>query len=253
MDRERHLDRERRAELLNSYEGVTELPLMALALAIIPLLLAPLLVSVSGTLDATFMVLDFTIVAVFAVDLCIRTYLSDRRLMYLVHHWYDVLLVAMPFARPLRVLRSARILRMLRLGPVLARVDVGARHLLRRRGLQYILVVGVVTVFASAGLVTVLEHGRHGTINNYGDALWWASTTVTTVAYGDTFPVTAEGRAVAVFLMLVGIAFFSWLTAHIAAFLVEFGGEHGRTVTMADLMDKLESLEREVQALRRTG
>jgi hypothetical protein len=50
--------------------------------------------------------------------------------------------------------------------------------------------------------------------------------------------------------MLVGISFFSWVTANIAAFLVEFGGKGGRAVTMADLMDKLESLEAEVKALR---
>ena len=50
--------------------------------------------------------------------------------------------------------------------------------------------------------------------------------------------------------MLVGIALFSWLTANIAAFLVEFGGEKGRTVTLGDIMDKLESLEAEVRALR---
>ena len=76
---------------------------------------------------------------------------------------------------------------------------------------------------------------------------------MTTVGYGDTYSVTPEGKGVAVFLMLVGVAFFSFVTANIAVFLVEFSGKDGGTVTMADLMDKLESLEAEVKALRKAG
>jgi len=108
-------------------------------------------------------------------------------------------------------------------------------------------------VFGSATAVYLLEDGAGGTIDGYGDALWWAATTVTTVGYGDTFPVTSEGRGVAVFLMLVGIGFFSWLTANVAAFLVEFGGKQERSVTLADVMDKLDALEAEVRALRSAG
>ena len=170
-----------------------------------------------------------------------------------MRHWYDVLIVVLPFLRPLRVLRSARALRLARLGPFLARSAVNFRDLLQGRGLQYVLLLGVLSVFGAAGLTYLMERNQGGTINDYGTALWWAASTVTTVGYGDAFPVTAEGKGVAVFLMLVGIALFSWLTANIAAFLVEFGGEKGRTVTMADLMDKLESLEREVQALSRSA
>jgi len=247
------MEKERRAELLNRFERATELPLLVLALAIIPLLVIPFVTDVSETMSATFLVLDWTIWAIFAADLGIRTYLSERRLIYLMRHWYDVLIVVLPFLRPLRVLRSARALRLARLGPFLARSAVNFRDLLQGRGLQYVLLLGVLSVFGAAGLTYLMERNQGGTINDYGTALWWAASTLTTVGYGDAFPVTAEGKGVAVFLMLVGIALFSWLTANIAAFLVEFGGEKGRTVTMADLMDKLESLEREVQALSRSA
>ena len=118
------MDKERRAELLDRFERATELPLLGLALAIIPLLVIPLVTDVSDTMSATFLVLDWTIWAVFAADLGVRTYLSERRLNYLVRHWYDVLIVVLPFLRPLRVLRSARALRLARLGPFLARSAV---------------------------------------------------------------------------------------------------------------------------------
>jgi voltage-gated potassium channel len=240
----------RRAELLDRFERATELPLLALALAIIPLLVVPLVVELSDAADRAFFVADWTIWAVFALDLGIRTYLAERRLHYLARHWFDVLIVVLPFLRPLRVLRSARALRLARLGPFLARLTVGGRDLLRGRGLQYVLLLAIVAVFACAGAVYLLEDGQGGTIDDPGTALWWAATTVTTVGYGDAVPITAEGRGVAVFLMLLGITLFSWLTANIAAFLVEFGGQHERTVTLGDLMDKLEALEAEVRALR---
>jgi voltage-gated potassium channel len=122
--------------------------------------------------------------------------------------------------------------------------------MLRRRGLQYVLAAGLAAIFVSAGLVYLLERGDGGTIDDYGTALWWAVTTITTVGYGDTFPTSAEGRGVAMFLMLVGISFFSWVTANISAFLVEHAGSEARSVTMDDLMAKLEALETELRALR---
>jgi voltage-gated potassium channel len=57
-------------------------------------------------------------------------------------------------------------------------------------------------------------------ITTFGDALWWSATTVTTVGYGDLFPVTTTGRFVAVALMLVGIACIGAITAGVAAWLV---------------------------------
>jgi voltage-gated potassium channel len=247
------MDREQRAELLVRYERATELPLLVLALAIIPLLVFPLFLELSDTADMMFLAADWLIWAVFAVDLGLRTYLSERRLRYLVQHWYDVLIIVLPFLRPLRVLRSARALRLVRLGPILIRSTVNLRHLIEGRGLHYVVLLGLAAVVGAAGAIYLAERGQGGSIDDPGTALWWAATTVTTVGYGDTFPVTAEGRGIAVFLMLAGITLFSWLTATIAAFLVEFGGDKSRTGTLADLMDKMESIEAELRALRAGG
>lgn len=57
-------------------------------------------------------------------------------------------------------------------------------------------------------------------ITTFGDALWWATTTVTTVGYGDRYPVTTPGRFIAVVLMLVGIAVVGTVTGSVAAWLV---------------------------------
>lgn len=112
-------------------------------------------------------------------------------------------MVVLPFLRPLRAVRALRGLRglsglrALQASRLVAFLGTGlghAREILRRRGLHYVLVVVVAVMFAAAGLEVVFEaHARGGTIHNYGDALWWAVVTVTSVGYGDKFPVTAAG------------------------------------------------------------
>lgn len=194
--------------------------------------------------------MDWTIWAVFAVELSIRVHLTEHRRKYLLVHWFDVLIVVLPFLRPLRVVRSARVLRLARIGPYAVRGAENLRHLLEQRGMQYVLAFFLAAILGAAAMAFLAERDHGGSIDRYDTALWWAVSMVATVGAADTYPVTAEGRAIAVFLMFVGIAFVTYLTANIAAFLVEYGGHPGRSVTTAELMDKLESLEREVRAMR---
>jgi voltage-gated potassium channel len=241
----------RRQEALSRYERATELPMAFLALAIIPLLIITFTVELSAEAEAAVWTVDWIIWGIFAVDLGIRTYLSERRVSYLIHHWYDVLIVLLPFLRPFRVLRSTRALRLTRLLPFIIKAGANTADLFRNRGMQWVVAAGLAAVFSTAGVTYLLErNAENGTIDDPGTALWWAISTVTTVGYGDTFPVTAEGKGLGVFLMLVGVAFFAFVTASIAAFLVEFSGSVDRKVTMVDLMEKLETVEAEVKALR---
>lgn len=132
---------------------------------------------------------------------------------YVMRHWYDVVLIAAPMLRPLRLLRLlafARILHRSAVGGLAGRVSV--------------YVFGVALMAVGLGALAVLDAERgapEANITSAGDALWWACTTVTTVGYGDRFPVTTEGRIVAVALMLVGIAVVGSVTAVIAAWLIE--------------------------------
>jgi len=245
--------RERRAQLLERFEEATEWPLLFLALAMIPLLGVPVAFEVDSDTDLALESVSYVIWAIFAVELSTRTFLSEKRIRYLIRNWFDVLIVVVPFLRPLRIARSARAARLLKLGrltPFVARIWSSTQSMMKRRGLQWILLGGIGLVFAAAGAVLVFENEAGGEIDDYGTSLWWAMATVTTVGYGDTVPTTPEGRGVAVLLMLVGIAFFSWVTANIAAFLVEFGGGEVHGVTTHDLMAKLEEMEAEIKALR---
>ena len=77
------------------------------------------------------------------------------------------------------------------------------------------------TLISSAVAFTIAEDVGDGRrINSFFDALWWSAATITTVGYGDIYPVTTAGRIIAVFTMVVGISTLAVVTARIAKFLI---------------------------------
>lgn len=240
---------ERRREALDRFERAVELPLLVLALAMIPLLVLPLLMDLPDTVETTFVALDWMIWAVFATEYLVRVSLAPEKWRFVRREWADLLIVVLPFLRPLRVVRSARALRLLRLARLGAFLSAGAKlahRLLVRRRLHYVLLVTILVVLGSATLVYAVEDGSAGSIDTFGDALWWSVTTVTTVGYGDETPVTAAGRGVAAFLMLVGIALLGVVTANIAAFFLERAPEEERAERdqLAEIAERLAAIEK---------
>lgn len=200
------------------WERRTEVPLILLAVAFVvayawQVLDQSLSPDVAGYLSAV----SWTVWGAFAVDFLFRLALTDDRGRYALSHWYDVLLILLPVLRPLRLLRLVVLFRVL---------DRSAAGSLAGRVAVY--VGGSAVLLVSLGALAALDAEQDAdgaNITTYADALWWACTTVTTVGYGDHFPVTTEGRLVAVGLMLVGIglvgavtaAVTSWILAHAAA------------------------------------
>ena len=189
-----------RENRLKRLERVTETPMTLLAVFTIPLLLGPYLWG-----DEPHLGWDFAVWGVFAMELLVRTSLASDRRTYLRSHWIDVLLVAVPFFRPLRLLRIAVVA--LRIG-----VGVG-RALSIGRLLIYATTLAVVCACA----VRVVEPETFPTLT---DALWWALVTMSTVGYGDISPATDTGKAVAVPLLIGGITVFGVLTANLATVMV---------------------------------
>ena len=229
-------DVSRREALLLRIERLTELPLMVLAFAMIPLLVGPFLWELSPEEEGVFITLDYFIWALFAVDMGIKTIVAPHRLTYLRRHWLEVLVVVVPFFRPLRLLR------IFLFG---SRAWVGMRRLVH---VDFILVYGVGLVIIAATIVTSVEGGEGAYIQSFPDALWWAVVTITTVGYGDMVPITAAGKAVAFILMLGGIAFFSGVTANLASFMVR--GDDSHKKALSQLVTEVEGLRQEVTRLR---
>lgn len=133
----------------------------------------------------------------------------------------------------LRALRSLRAWRGL---IVLARaVAIGGaaardgRQVLRRHVATFALGVAGLTWLTSAVALNLVEDvGEGGRLSSFFDGLWWATTTITTVGYGDVFPITTAGRIVGALTMVVGISTFAVVTAKVAEFLVRSDALDGR-------------------------
>jgi voltage-gated potassium channel len=221
--------------------------MLILSIAVLPLLLVPLIFELSPAVESTFFALDWFIWAAFAVEYGVRLFLSERKLAFLRANVVDLVIVVVPFLRPLRVVRSARALRALRAVRVAAFLFRGtraARAVLTEHKLHYVLLVTLVLVVASALLVESVESASpEGNIKSVPDALWWAITTVTTVGYGDRFPVTAVGRGVAVVLMAAGVGVFGLFAASMASFFIQHRSDDGSEPTLTDVVERLDRIE----------
>jgi voltage-gated potassium channel len=111
----------------------------------------------------------------------------------------------------------------------------------------HVLTIEFSSVLLSAVLVEIFGRHSGGPIKTFRDALWWAITTVTTVGYGDMVPVSAQGKAVAVFFMLVGMSLFGVLTAGVAADFVEGVAQEEERRESEELNKRLERIESRIE------
>jgi voltage-gated potassium channel len=118
-----------------------------------------------------------------------------------------------------------------------------------RRAVGLIVATATALAFAAAILVRIVDPA----IGTFGDALWWAVTTVTTVGYGDVVPESTTGRLVGAALMLTGIALIPLITSVVVSILVSQRTREAREAELNDLnriLERLDELERRVLAQR---
>jgi Ion channel. len=150
---------------------------------------------------------------VFGLDYLIRIGLARRKLRFVGTHLLDLAILLLPMFRQLRALRVITVISVLNRQ---LRDDV--------RGQVVTYVVGTVALVGFVASLAVLDAERDAegaSITTFGEAVWWTLTTISTVGYGDRYPVTFEGRLVAGSLMLAGIALLGVVTASIASWFVE--------------------------------
>jgi voltage-gated potassium channel len=120
------------------------------------------------------------------------------------------------------------------------RLTRGIANLTLRRAV--LLIVTVATVLA-VGAAT-LERLFDPAIGTYGDALWWAVSTVSTVGYGDVVPTSPAGRIIGTVLMLTGLGLIPLLTSAVVSALVAQRSREAREAELRDLAQILERLNR---------
>lgn len=213
-----------------------------LALLWLPVLVIPFVVTLRPGLTAACEAIDAFVWACFVVEYLVKLWLTPSRKTFVTHHVLDLVVIVVPVLRPLRAAELFRLVSLGWVGVVLVNALRRARALLTHQGLHYALLAAMLVVFACSGVVLYFERNAPGSnIHNIGDALWWAIVTVTTVGYGDRYPVTAAGRGVAVVLMLVGIGLIGVLTATAASYFVQQQADEDK-VDLEKRLDRIEAM-----------
>jgi voltage-gated potassium channel len=212
----------RTQERYDAFAKAVDAPMLVVTILWLPVLIIPLVTPVHGTLAITLETIDYMVWAFFALEYLIKMAIVPDRVRYFKTHLLDLLIVAVPFFRPLRMGRLVRLLRLVRVGVIVADALRRGKSIFTHNGFHFVVLAAGIVVFACAGLVTIAEHTAKGAnIHDFGQGLWWSVETVTTVGYGDRYPTTPFGQGVAVLLMLVGIGLIGTLTATVASYFVQ--------------------------------
>ena len=229
--------------------GVFQIIVLILSVYAFGALIADAFFNLSPEASYLIQIFDYIVCAVFFTDFVIQLWAAERKLDYLKWGWID-LLASIPnvdFLRWARVFRVFRILRVIRAvrGTQKLYQFFRAREAL---GGSVSLTAFILVLFGSISILMV-ETAPDSKILTGGDALWWTLTTITTVGYGDLYPVTPAGRVVASILMIGGVGLFGSFTALVASWFT------GKTAAIEGsekdtLLKEIQALRLEIQALR---
>ncbi len=188
---------------------------------------------------------DDVICGAFLIDFGVQLARARNRWKYFITWGWIDLLSSIPAWGPLRLGRFARVFRFFRVLRGVRIIKLLATFILAKRAQSAVMAAAlfsVLVVVVSSIVVLQVETAPDSNIKNSSDALWWAMTTITTVGYGDRYPVTTEGRLLGVVLMLSGVALIGTLSATFAVWFMSPGEKR----TEGDV----EKLRREVAELR---
>jgi len=151
----------------------------------------------------------FVIWVFFAFDYFARLSIADDKRLFVRKNLLDLAAVALPFLPLLRAIRALAAV------TVLSRRNRGSRS---QQVTTSVVTLAFATWFVAGLAVTEAErHVNGANIQGVGDGWWWAITTMATVGYGDTYPVSPQGRLVGMSLMIMGVALLGTITASIAS------------------------------------
>ena len=236
------IDPEEQTPAFHAWTRAMEWPLMVVAVLFAVTYAFQVLAEPQGGLLLASRLVSLACWLVFAVDYVVRLRLAADRRRWFFRNLLSLVVVALPILRPLRLVR------LLTLFTVFQRA---AGTALRGRVVTFAAATTTLLVFiASLAVFDAERYAPGADITTFGDAVWWACVTITTVGYGDLYPVTVAGRCIAIAMMVCGIALLGTVTATIASWLVERVAaqeEVGQAATQAQmkgLSNQVDRLER---------
>ncbi|MBY5981340.1 potassium channel family protein [Ferrimonas balearica] len=201
--------------------------------------------------------IDFAICMIFILNFFYGLWRATDRKLYLRTHWID-LVASIPVVEQLRFVRIFQILRVVRLIRMSRSVLAPLLKQKRETTLTSLLLAMITIITFSSVLILLVEDGAPGAnIDSAESAIWWALITISTVGYGDYYPVTTEGRVIAAVVIVTGVSFFGVVAGFLASLFVQ--DDEKDAPEMARLQAQQEALEHqqadlleEIKALRAT-
>ena len=195
-----------------------------------------------------FILIDRYACAIFMIDVLVRWRRMGWSRKYWKWGWVDVL-ASIPLDVAFRALQAIRIYRFVRLARIIYKFKgVTSGTTLNEKILAMPGIALVMILFSTTLIVEVERKSPEALIKSGGDAVWWALSTVTTVGYGDIYPVTTEGRFIAAGLMMVGIALFGSISAFVTSKIILPREERDHEGELREIR----ALHKEIKELRQT-
>jgi voltage-gated potassium channel len=165
---------------------------------------------------------DNAICIFFIIEFFIRFYKAENKLQFLKWGWID-LISSIPSVDFLRAGRALRLIRLLRILRAFRSTKHLVNHVFQSRAqgaFTTVCILAVLLIIFSSISILQFETDVDSNIKTAEDAIWWAYVTITTVGYGDKFPVTTEGRVVGMILMTAGVGLFGTFTGFISSWFL---------------------------------
>lgn len=233
--------------------GVFQIVILVLSFIVLGMLVADAAFEFPPEISGVLRELDTLICLVFLGDVCVRFYRAESKLAFLKWGWIDVV-ASIPYLPWLRWGRLVRVLRIIRLLRALRATHRIMALLLRNKfhtGVASAILTSILLViFASLGILICEQRDPQSNIKSANDAVWWSVATITTVAYGDKYPVTTEGRLLAMVVMFCSVGLFGGMSGLAAALFI---GTKERTIVAEEnrILARLEKLEEKIDRLKR--
>lgn len=212
--------------------GAFQIIILILSLVTVGAITADTLFTLPHEISRILQGVDLVACGVFFIDFVVRLRAAPSKREFMKFGWID-LLASIPNVAWLRYGRFVRILRVLRLLR-----GIRSLHRLyevafadgRKGGVASVASTAFLLVAFSSVAVLMVETDRNANIRTAGDAIWWSVATVTTVGYGDRYPVTPEGRVIGMGLMICGVGLFSVMSGLVASMFLGPRGEDSELI-----------------------
>ncbi|HEY0732079.1 MAG TPA: ion transporter [Chitinophagaceae bacterium] len=198
--------------------------IVILSIYVISALLIDAFVQLPPEMSKLIHEIDYVICVIFFIDFLHRFFTAKSKLKYMKWGWID-LISSIPVLDVFLAGRMFRVIQLLRVLRAFRSIRIIFEYFFKNKikgAFTSAAIVGILMViFCAIGILGVERDAPGGNIKTAEDALWWSFVTVTTVGYGDLYPVTTAGRIIAAALMTVGVALFGTFTAYVASWFVQ--------------------------------